>query len=69
MESPEFERGKIDHSRDLPITANPYAWGSLEQREWARGWKTADYTIREAKRKAYAEAHPTPEGIDEAIPF
>jgi hypothetical protein len=70
MEPQEFERGRIDHSRGLPITANPYVWGGKEQNAWARGWKTADHTEKEAKRKAWNEAHPQPERTDDGeIPF
>jgi hypothetical protein len=63
MEPQEYyHQGQIDHDRGMPISSNPYAWGTVEQASWARGWKAA----KEAKRKKFS---PQDRDDDEEVPF
>lgn len=37
---PYFAKGRMAKKRKKPYTANPYARGTLQSREWMDGWKS-----------------------------
>jgi hypothetical protein len=68
MEPQEYyQQGQIDHDRGMPMSSNPYAWGTVEQASWARGWKHAETKKREARRAAYQATMASDD--DDDIPF
>lgn len=65
MEPQEFTRGENAFNDGVPISSNPYPWGSWDQANWARGWKAAET----AKRKKFYDPKNDVENEDNDIPF
>lgn len=59
-----YREGYDAFTAKLPITANPFTWGSQQQAKWAEGWRKAN----EESRPKRPEPQPG-DGYDNEIPF